>query len=316
MISSNAPRNGLLLSTEISSNPPRRIVVAVSISIIEYKEPTTMKLLTPAAGNTKAAKTALKHQQYRIVSLALAPAYEAKGISTCPNASNSCRNACVGGENVGLAGIFASIMKARIEKTEFLRTDRAGFVKQLTAEIHEEQRKAEAEGQVLACRLNTFSDIPWENQLWGAVPQQFPEVTFYDYSKLYFRAGLATGETRVPDNYHLCFSWTEEPKDQADCLRLLLAGFNVSMVFANQGAYAGNAALRQDIPKRWTIIGNRFEVYDGDSSDLRIPGIDPGPSRSGRGRICGLRLKAGNTASRNAAINSGFAVVVSETAAV
>ena len=270
-----------------------------------------MKLLTPAAGNTKTAKTALKHQQYRIVSLALAPAYEGKGISTCPNASNSCRAACVGGENVGLAGIFASIMQARIAKTEFLRTDRAGFVRQLCDEIGEEQRKAEAEGQVLACRLNTFSDIPWELEKYS-IPQQFPEVTFYDYSKLYFRSGLWGKGYSLPSNYHICFSWTEDPVDQRDCLQLLLAGFSVSMVFANHGAYAGNAALRQDIPKRWIIEGHRFEVYDGDSSDLRIPGIDPGPSRSGRGRICGLRLKAGNTASRNAAINSGFAVVVGE----
>lgn len=271
-----------------------------------------MKLLTPAAGNTKTLKTALKHQQYRIVSLALAPAYEAKGISTCPNASNSCRAACVGGENVGLAGIFASITQARVAKTELLRLDRAGFLRQLNAEIHEEQRKAEAEGQVLACRLNTFSDIPWELPKYGSVPQQFPEVTFYDYSKLYHRSGHWHSPAKLPANYHLCFSWTENPEDQEQCLALLLGGFNVSMVFANVGAYAGNAALRQDIPKRWTIEGHRFEVYDGDSSDLRIPGIDPGPSRSGRGRICAIRLKAGNTASRNAAIETGFAVVVGE----
>lgn len=274
-----------------------------------------MKLLTPAAGNTKTAKTALKHQQYRIVSLALAPAYEAKGISTCPNASQSCRAACVGSA-AGLVTIFASIMQARIQKTEFLRTDRAGFIRQLCDEIGEEQRRAEAEGQVLACRLNTFSDIPWELAKYGSIPQQFPEVTFYDYSKLYHRSGLWHSPAKLPENYHVCFSWTENHEDQEQCLSLLLAGFNVSMVFANVGNYAGNAALRQDIPKRWTIEGHRFEVYDGDSSDLRIPGIDPGPSRSGRGRICGLRLKAGNTASRNAAINSGFAVVVGEPAAV
>lgn len=268
-----------------------------------------MRLLTPAAGNTKTAKTAAKHQQYRIVSLALAPAYEAKGISTCPNASNSCRAACVGGENVGLAGVFASIGEARRRKTEYLRTDRAGFVKQLCDEIGEEQRKAETEGQMLACRLNTFSDIPWESSRYE-IPQRFPEVTFYDYSKLYGRA------YKLPANYHLCFSWTEDPEDQAFCLTLLLAGFNVSIVFAEPGSFAGNAALRQNLPKRWTIEGHRFEVYDGDSSDLRIPGIDPGPSRSGRGRICGLRLKAGNVAARNAAIESGFAVIVGETAAV
>lgn len=265
-----------------------------------------MRLLTPAAGNTKTAKTAKNQTQYRIASLALAPAYEAKGISTCPNASQSCRSACVGGENVGLAGVWKSIMQSRIRKTEFLRTDRKAFLAQLCDEIESERRKAEADGMTLAVRLNTFSDIPWEQERWGAIPQRFPGVTFYDYSKLYFRAG------DTPDNYHLCFSWTEEPKDQRDCLALLLAGLNVSMVFAEIGNYAGNAALRQTLPKRWAIEGHRFEVYDGDSSDLRIPGIDPTPSRSGRGRICGLRLKAGNTESRRKAIESGFSVVVEE----
>ncbi len=265
-----------------------------------------MKLLTPAAGNTKTAKTQRGQTQYRIASLALAPAYSVKGISTCPNASPSCRNACVGGENVGLGAVFASIGEARRRKTEFLRLDREGFLKQLFAELREERDKAEAEGMQLAVRLNTFSDIPWEQERWGAVPDRFPSVTFYDYSKLYHRAG------ETPDNYYLCFSWTEEPKDQEACLGLLLNGFNVSMVFAELGSFAGNAALRQNLPKRWTIEGHRFEVYDGDSSDLRIPGIDPTPSRSGRGRICGLRLKAGNTEARNAAIESGFAVIVGD----
>lgn len=207
---------------------------------------------------------------------------------------------------MGLAGIFASIMESRIRKTELLRTDRKAFIAQLCDEIEHERRKAESDGMELAVRLNTFSDIPWEQERYGAIPQRFPSVTFYDYSKLYFRAGW------TPENYHLCFSWTEVPEDQEACLQLLLNGFNVSMVFAELGNYAGNAALRQTIPKRWTIGGHRFEVYNGDSTDLRVPGIDPGPSRSGRGRICGLALKAGNRESREAAIASGFAVIVGD----
>ena len=90
-----------------------------------------MRLLSPASANTKTRKSAEKAQEYRVVSLMLSPSDSAGGKTNCPNATPSCIAACVGGPTVGLAQVFAHINEARKEKTRFLQSDRAGFLKQL-----------------------------------------------------------------------------------------------------------------------------------------------------------------------------------------
>ena len=264
-----------------------------------------MNLLSPAHYNTKTAKTSKGHLDFRIVTLSLAPA-NSSGRQVCPNATPSCVRACVGGVNVGLASIFPKIREARERKTRYFFEHRAEAIAQLCAELEKEQASADDAGQFLAIRLNCYSDLRWESKAWGQIPQRFPRALFYDYSKEYGRA------PDLPDNYHVCWSWTERPEDQAACTRLLLEGWSCAVVFATDGNFAGNAALRQTLPKRWkSPSGEWFEVVDGDRSDLRIviPGLDPGPSRSGRGRVIGLRLKSANTKSREEAMASGFAIV-------
>lgn len=261
-----------------------------------------MRLLSPASANTKTRKSAEKAQEYRVVSLMLSPSDSAGGKTNCPNATSSCIAACVGGPTVGLAQVFAHINEARKEKTRFLQSDRAGFLKQLMEELTTEQRLADRDGTTLAVRLNTFSDIPWEHKHYGEMPQNFPNAVFYDYSKVYSRVLTS------PSNYTLCASWTEEPSDQTSCRNLLEAGHNVAVVFAEEGNFAGNGALRQKLPTRWELGGHRYEVYDGDDTDLRF--LDPGATRAGYGRICGLRLKAGNNEARRKAMDSGFCQIV------
>jgi len=261
-----------------------------------------MRLLSPASANTKTRKSAEKAQEYRIVSLMLSPADSAGGKTNCPNATPSCEAACVGGPEVGLAQVFQRIMESRKEKTRFLHADRPGFLKQLREELATEQRFADRQGVTLAVRLNTFSDIVWESKAFGEIPQNFPDAVFYDYSKLYARS-LTT-----PQNYTICASWTEEPSDQTSCLNLLQSGKNCAVVFAEPGNFTGNRALNQRLPKRWELGGHLYEVYDGDDSDLRF--LDPGPTRTGFGRICGLRLKSGNTEMRLKAMSSGFCQIL------
>jgi len=261
-----------------------------------------MRLLSPASANTKTRKSAEKAQEYRIVSLMLSPADSAGGKTNCPNATPSCEAACVGGPEVGLAQVFHRIMESRKDKTRFLHADRPGFLKQLKHELSDEQRLADRQGVTLAVRLNTFSDIVWESKAFGEIPQQFPEAVFYDYSKLYARA-LTT-----PSNYTICASWTEDAGDQTSCLNLLENGKNVAVVFAEPGNFTGNRALNQRRPKRWELGGHLYEVYDGDDSDLRF--LDPGPTRAGFGRICGLRLKSGNSQMRSEAMASGFCQII------
>ena len=257
------------------------------------------KLLSDATSNTKTRKS--QREEFRIVTLSLSPADEAgTGKSNCPNSTQSCRAACVGGPNVGLASVFSLIMKARAEKTRFLQEDRPAFLKQLCSEIASRQRQAENEGAQLVCRLNAFSDLPWESRAYGEIPQQFTGVIFYDYTKLHSRVG------QTPKNYSLCASWSENPKHQDACVELLLAGHNVAVPFASSNGGTGWKAYDQALPQWCELRGHRFNVLDGDISDLRF--TDRGPSRSGRGNVIGLRLKAGSNATRAAAIDAGFAV--------
>ena len=74
------------------------------------------KLLADATNNTKLRKS--QTQDYRIVSLSLSPADEAgTGKSNCPAATAGCIACCVGSPRTGMAQVFNTIMRARIEKT-------------------------------------------------------------------------------------------------------------------------------------------------------------------------------------------------------
>lgn len=258
-----------------------------------------MKLLSPASANTKTRKSALKAQEYRIVSLMLSPHDSAGGRTNCANASRSCAAACVGSDSVGLANVFKAIGESRRQKTRWLHADRPAFMKQLREELQAEQRSADRDGVILAARLNCFSDL----NHFGII-REFPEAIFWDYTKIYSRVI----DPERPKNYTICASWTEEPSDQTSCLNLLQAGHNVAVVFAEPGPFTGNRALSQRLPARWELGGHRYEVYDGDDTDLRF--LDPGKTSGGFGRICGLRLKSGNTEMRLQAMASGFVQIL------
>lgn len=262
-----------------------------------------MKLLTPASYQAKLRKSENNQTEYAVYSLSLSPADYAKtGKSNCPGSTSACESACVGGDGIGIALIWRSVMDARIRKTRYLQDDRQGFLEQLNAEITLARLKEESEGRILAVRLNAFSDIPWEHRTYGEIPQRHSEVVFYDYTAILSRRPLA--------NYALSYSW--KGTNAAACIELLNAGFNVSVCFAERGNFAGNGALRQRLPKRYRLPGSDhyYEVFDGDASDLRM--LDPGPTKTGFGRICGLRLKAGTTEQRERAIadGSGFVQVI------
>jgi len=266
-----------------------------------------MKLLSTAAANTKTAKSELNRPDYTIVTLSLSPATAAPGLPTnCPNSTPSCFDACVGNVNVGMAAVWSSIMEARIRKTVFLREDRKAFLRQLTGELEHERDKAYTNGTTLAVRLNCFSDLPWEMDSFGGIPQLFPDCEFYDYTKLYARTGS------VPDHYSLTASWTERTKDQEHCAEILHSGSgNVAIVFGEQDGKTSRHAYSQRIPRTWEIAGREFLTYDGDTQDMRFLDWNPRKVANAKyGRICGLRLKDGNNAMCERALESGFAVIV------
>jgi hypothetical protein len=94
--------------------------------------------------------------------------------------------------------------------------------------------------------------------------EQFPEVQFYDYTKIVKRA-----YSKLPSNYHLTLSYSEKDPEYAEQVLQAVrdTGVNAAVVF------------RKELPE--TFHG--LKVIDGDKDDLRF--LDP------KGVIVGLIAK-------------------------
>jgi len=216
-------------------------------------------LLTAPDGNSKMRRSG--RPDY---SLSLAPAYTS-GHNVCANSTPTCRKGCVafsgrGTSPTGNSG--GTVISGRILKNKFLIEDRDAFCSLVKAEILQAVKKHGAVG----CRLNAFSDIPWEEVAPWML--QIPQVTWYDYSKLLGRT--------PPPNYFLCYSASERTSDE-DIVRMVKEGKNVAVIFGVRYRVNGN----WQFPLPTTFCG--VPVIDGDKVDTRYD--DP------RGMVVGLRIK-------------------------
>ena len=177
--------------------------------------------------------------------LYLAPARESGVMDTCPLSTEGCRAGCL--FTAGRASFTPSIITARINKTKWLHEDRESFVETLRKNIASLIRKAKRANLIPAVRINGTSDLP---QLALQLAGEFPEVQFYDYTK------VPRPWTRTRPNYHLTFSLSESNfQDASDALQ---HGLNVAVVF--------NTPKSKPLPETW----RGYNVIDGDMHDLRF----------------------------------------------
>ena len=233
-----------------------------------------MSLLT--VGNPKLMKGQKKG--YLSSVLHLAPA-DLSGKNTCPKATAGCKAACL--NTAGRGGIFKKgettnvIQQARIRKTKAFFENRQEFLNELVYEIVKTKRLAEKKGLIPVFRLNGTSDISWEKyELVDGMNifQLFPDVQFYDYTKVNNR------KVSHIKNYHLTFSKADG--NDMDVRIAMSNGMNVAVVF-------------NKLPE--TYLGRK--VINGDETDLRF--LDE------RGVIVGLKAKG--KAKKD---TSGFVVTV------
>jgi len=195
-----------------------------------------MKLLDTNGGNAKLNKTDNSSQEYRLAGLSLMP-----DDVLCPYRHVAgCAKPCL--ESAGM-GVFSNVKAGRQRKTDWWHSDRSGFLDQLRKELTNFDKLCKRQGVKAAVRLNVLSDIPWEKH---GIPQEFPDIFFYDYTKNSSRLG------KTPDNYDLMFSYSGEPEYQKFIPKALKSGAPMSVVF------------RGDMPD--TFMGRR--VINGDASDL------------------------------------------------
>ena len=219
-----------------------------------------MSLLT--VGNPKLMKGLKKG--YLSSVLHLAPA-DLSGKNTCPKATAGCKAACL--NTAGRGGIFKKgettnvIQKARIRKTISFFEDREQFMFDLVKEITNTIKKAKKLSLIPVFRLNGTSDLSWEKYEVADnknIFEMFPDVQFYDYTKV-----LGRKVSHIP-NYHLTFSKADG--NDMDVRIAASNGMNVAAVF-------------HKLPEKY--IGRT--VINGDETDLRF--LDP------KGVIVGLKAK-------------------------
>lgn len=199
------------------------------------------------SGNPKTDKN-LKIEslkKYWIKRLNLAPA-SISGFNTCASASQGCREACL--HEAGNPVFMPQKTLGRVNRTQLYFKDRAKFLSMITREIRNHEINCKKHDLKPVVRLNTTSDIMWENH---KIMELFPKTQFYDYSK-HFKRMLKYLKGDMPKNYHLTFSRNEANDFQST--QVLKAGGNVAVVF------------RKELPETY----KGFKVINGDEHDLRF----------------------------------------------
>lgn len=187
--------------------------------------------------------------------------WKSAGINVCPMAEQAkCIDGCL---NTAGRGQMSSVQIGRARKTQWFAADREGFMAQLVADLESFVAYCEKRGIQPCVRLNGTSDIRWElipvkrgQHSLGNVFLAFPEVQFYDYTKIANR----DIQHRTPGNYALTWSYSAANPRYAEQAEIAKAkGMNIAVVFRSKDA----------IPSEYLGL----PTIDGDRDDMRF--LDP-----------------------------------------
>ena len=198
-----------------------------------------MKLLDTGTSNTKIRKTEKRTDNIRMASLSLMPDDE-----LCPwSIAAGCRKLCLKESGFGR---FDNVAQGRQRKTDYWHEHQSEFLTQLRNELANFEKLCFKTNLQPVVRLNVLSDIQWERH---GIPQAFPTIKFYDYTKIAQRLG------KTPPNYRLMFSYSGTKAYQSQVNRALKTDVPISVVFT-------------ELPTnpKYRFLGR--PVIDGAQSDL------------------------------------------------
>ena len=192
-------------------------------------------------------------------------------INVCPM-SQHCKDLCLNSSGHNKADILARGQKnvrqsyiniSRIKKTKLFYNDRDLYMDILIHEINRDRKYAEKKGMEFSVRLNGTSDLSPEIMKKDGknILEIFPDVQFYDYTKVYNRTKLM----KFYPNYDITFSYDGYNWDQ--CEQFLKDGGKVAVVFDSE-----------KMPKTY----KGYMVIDANGYDMRY--LDP------KGCIMGLEF--------------------------
>lgn len=220
------------------------------------------KLLSDGSTNAKTKKNSLKS-----FILYLSPyTQNSFGKNVCANASAGCIETCL--FTAGM-GSFSNVQKARIAKTDYLLSDKEGFLDQLAKELLYQYAKAKKAGERIAVRLNGTSDLDFFTLLQRYaqldVTKLADHMAFYEYTKNINYIKRWAGAPNITYTF-------SKSENNATLIPAAIAyGANVAIVF------------RKELPVSYNIGGTEIPVIDGDTSDILM--------MYNKGKIIGLRAK-------------------------
>lgn len=222
----------------------------------------------------------------------LSPADTSGVINVCPGAGN-CKKTCL--HWAGNPAYMKGKQAKRIRQTIAFSRDQNSYLEMLSVAIV--RALAKFEGRQIAVRLNTTSDIKWEELSFNLSPdvadfisKKFGvkffcgrsanllelfepfDVVFYDYTK------LKRNWQKCRDlNYHLTASFDghSSTSNHKVCIDAINNGVNVAAAF--------NIKRSEPLPDVVDLLGFRLPVKDGDVSDSRFD--------DATGHLIGLRFK-------------------------
>jgi hypothetical protein len=175
------------------------------------------------------------------------------GYEVCPKRNEECTSLCLNESGMNRIDVRKNtINESRIKKTKLFFEEREFFVNWLIDEISITKKKAENLGYKFSVRLNNTSDISPElfyTTIDGKkknLLEIFPDVQFYDYTKVYNRIKL----TKKYSNYDLTFSFSGYNFEE--CIESLNNDVRVAVVF-------------KKVPEKFW----GYDVIDGDKYDMR-----------------------------------------------
>lgn len=179
-----------------------------------------------------------------------------------------------------------TVQRARLRRATLFLDNPTEFMRLLVLEIRAAFSMADKAGLELVVRLNGTTDIRWEDvvfTMWDVpnarthtVFSLFPDVQFYDYTKLPNRRRALT----VP-NYHLTFSYSHRAQFAPIVVKAM-------QTYGDRVNFAVVFDRKKSDPLPECFLGR--EVVDGDESDLRFldrPGVVVALTAKGRARKSG-----------------------------
>ena len=202
-----------------------------------------------------------KAEKYKelVYTIYLAPA-NLSGYEVCAGRTAECTALCLNESGHNRMDMKTNMINnSRIRKTQMFFENHEFFVRWVIRDIQAGITRAKKQGYRFSVRLNNTSDISpelfWikENGIKKNILELFPEIQFYDYTKVMGRLRLMNKY----DNYDLTYSYNGS--NMETCLQLLKSGIKVAMVF-------------EKVPEEF----EGFKVVDGDLYDMRYkdePGV-------------------------------------------